>query len=79
MLGRLDEQQRRLFAGLEALRLGRGGSRLVAEITEMAERTIRRGRQEVLAGYITLPTAGIRHRGAGRPRTEKKDPAWFGA
>ena len=79
MLQRLDEQQRRLLVGLEALRLGHGGTRTVAEIAEMAERTVRRGRREVLAGFTTLPTARIRHPGAGRPRTEKKGLALSGA
>jgi hypothetical protein len=36
----LDEQQRRLFAGLESLRLGRGGDRSVAQATGLDPHTI---------------------------------------
>ena len=79
MLERLDEQQQRLFAGLEALRLGRGGIRLLSEVTSMSRATVRRGRNEVLAGFTTLPTARIRRPGAGRPRAEKKVLVSFGA
>ena len=74
LLHRLDERERRWFAAIEALRHGRGGMRLVAEITGLDEKTIRRGRRELQAGLADVPQGRIRRPGAGRKRTEKKDP-----
>ena len=68
----LDEKQRRLFAGMEANRRGRGGQRQVAEILELTARTVRRGQREVEHGE-NIPS--IRRGGAGRPLVEKKRPA----
>jgi hypothetical protein len=44
---RLDEQQRRWYAALEAQRLGHGGATLVSQITGTHMDTIRRGREEL--------------------------------
>ncbi|MDP2834017.1 MAG: hypothetical protein Q8Q28_12155 [Pseudomonadota bacterium] len=66
----LDEQQRRLFAGLEALRLGRGGDRAVAEATGLDPHTIAKGRQELLARDVLVDRR--RRPGAGRKPVEKK-------
>lgn len=68
----LDERQRRLFAGLESLRLGRGGDRRIAEWTGMHTQTISRGRRELDARDIQLDR--IRKTGGGRPSAEKKRP-----
>lgn len=68
----LDEQQRRLFAGLEALRLGRGGDRAVAEATGLDPHTIAKGRQELLAQDVLVDRR--RRPGAGRKHVEKKRP-----
>ena len=40
----LDEQQRRLYAGLEALKTGRGGDTLIAELLGIDVGTVARGR-----------------------------------
>lgn len=69
----LDERQRRWVAGWEAMRLGYGGVRLVAQITGLDPKTIRRGQSELMQGLAELPSARIRRPGAGRPPTEKKD------
>ncbi|MCX6922811.1 MAG: hypothetical protein NT154_06305 [Verrucomicrobia bacterium] len=45
----LDERQRRLFAALESLRIGRGGDEAVARATGMDPHTIAKGRQELHA------------------------------
>ena len=72
LLSRLDEQQRRWYVAVESTRLGAGGDRLLAQITGLDEKTIRRGRQE-LAGELTeRPTQRMRLPGGGRPRAEKK-------
>jgi hypothetical protein len=46
-LSRLDEAQRRWYVALEAERLGLGGERLLAQITGLDEKTVRRGRAEL--------------------------------
>jgi hypothetical protein len=66
----LDEQQRRLFAGLAALRLGHGGDRAVAQATGLDPHTVAKGRQELLAHDVLLERR--RRPGAGRKRLEKK-------
>jgi hypothetical protein len=74
LLSRLDEQQRRWYAALEATRLGHGGEHLMAQITGLDPQTIRRGRRELAAELHTRPAERVRAPGAGRPRTEKKTP-----
>ena len=66
----LDERQRRLFAGLEALRLGHGGDRAVAEATGLDPHTVAKGRQELLAHDVLVDRR--RRPGAGRKAVEKK-------
>ena len=66
----LDEQQRRLFAGLEALRLGHGGDRAVADATGLDPHTVAKGRQELLARDVLVDRR--RRPGAGRKSVEKK-------
>jgi len=72
LLSRLDEQQRRWYAALEAQRAGPGGEQRVARITGLSVKTIRRGRQEVASSLETRPTERVRLVGGGRPRAEKK-------
>ena len=72
LLSRLDEQQRRWLAGLEAKRLGHGGVRLLSEITGLHPETVRRGRDELDAELRERPTDQVRLPGGGRPRVEKK-------
>ncbi len=43
LMSRLDEQQRRWYAALEAKRYGHGGLQLVSQITGLDEKTIRGG------------------------------------
>jgi hypothetical protein len=75
-MSRLDEQQRRWYAALEAQRHGHGGLKLVAEITGLDEKTIRRGRDELERDLSGRPRDRVRLPGAGRPRVEKKSPRW---
>lgn len=74
VLERLDEQQRRWVAALEATHLGYGGTRLVAQITDLDEKTIRRGRRELGAGLLGLDPVRVRKPGAGRKPVEKSLP-----
>jgi hypothetical protein len=69
----LDEQQRRLYAGLESLKQGHGGDRKLAEILGLDEETVARGRQALLEAKVQR--GRVRQPGGGRPRAEKKRPA----
>lgn len=60
LMSRLNEQQRRWLAGWEAARYGRGGIRLVADITGFSEKTIRRGMRELDGGLQGRPVKNIR-------------------
>lgn len=66
----LDEKQRRLYAGLEALKIGHGGDRRVAELLDLDVGTVARGREELLAQDVEVERT--RRSGAGRKRVEKK-------
>lgn len=66
----LDEQQRRLYAGLESFKRGRGGDEQMAQWLGLDVETVARGRRELLAGEVQRQR--IRRVGGGRPRAEKK-------
>jgi hypothetical protein len=68
--GLLDERQRRLFAGLEALKIGRGGDARVAALLGVDPHTVAKGRIELLGEDID-PTR-VRRAGGGRAAAEKK-------
>lgn len=68
----LDEQQRRLYAGLESLKLGRGGDRQLADFLDLDPHTVARGRQQLLAQDVEVERA--RKAGGGRKRVGKKRP-----
>jgi hypothetical protein len=48
----LDERQRRLYAGLESLKLGRGGDQRLAELLQLDPNTVARGRKQLLAQEV---------------------------
>jgi hypothetical protein len=75
VMGMLDERQRRLFAGLLAMRRGHGGISRLSEITGLSRTTIRRG-MDALRHGIDLPARRSRQAGGGRKPVEKKSPAW---
>ncbi|MCP4676346.1 MAG: hypothetical protein GY854_12705 [Deltaproteobacteria bacterium] len=66
----LDEQQRRLFAGLESLKWGYGGDRKVARLLGVDEETVARGRRQLLSEDIDVDRS--RKPGGGRKPSEKK-------
>lgn len=70
----LDEQQRRLFAGLESIRLGHGGDTLLADFLGLDVHTVARGRQQLLERDVVHVGGRTRREGGGRPSTEKKRP-----
>lgn len=67
----LDERSRRLFVGLLARQLGRGGIQRVFEITGLSRVTIRRGLSECKTSQ-PIEAARIRSAGGGRKLIEKK-------
>ena len=67
----LDERQRRLYAGLESLKLGHGGDAYIASLLGMDPHTVAKGREELMNADLTLSDR-IRVKGAGRPLQEKK-------
>lgn len=66
----LDERQRRLFAGLESMKVGRGGDARVAQLLGVDPHTVAKGRIELLGADID-PTR-VRKPGGGRQAVEKK-------
>ena len=69
----LNEAQVRWYAAVKALELGRGGIERVHEASGLARAVIRRGIQEVSRDEPLDLSAGIRQKGAGRPRAVEKD------
>lgn len=72
VMSRLDEQQRRWYAAVEANRYGHGGIGLVSQITGLDEKTIARGQEELALDLESRPQERIRLPGAGRPSSQKK-------
>jgi hypothetical protein len=68
----LDERQRRLYAGLEAMKLGRGGDRRISDLLGLDPHTVAKGRQELLRQEVLQER--VRQAGGGRKPTEKKRP-----
>ena len=72
LLPALNEKQRRLLLGAEALSLGYGGIGQLAEITGVSPHTIRRGMQEVRNGEVTVKR--VRASGGGRKKLSDREP-----
>ena len=66
----LDEKQRRLYAGLESLKIGHGGDRAIAELLGLGVGTVAHGRRELLDRDVE--PGRVRRSGAGRIPVEKK-------
>jgi hypothetical protein len=68
----LDEKQRRLYAGMEAAKLGRGGDRKISGLLGLDPHTVAKGRLELFGGSVERGC--VRSAGAGRKPVEKKLP-----
>jgi len=66
----LDEKQRRLYAGLESLKSGRGGDPRIAGLLGLDVGTVARGRRALLEHDVEVER--VRRGGGGRTRLEKK-------
>ena len=69
-LSTLNERQRRLYAGLESLKLGYGGDSYIADLFGMDPHTVARGRRDLEKG--NWDTSRLRAEGGGRNSVEKK-------
>jgi hypothetical protein len=66
----LNEKERRLYAGLESLKIGHGGDQQIADLLGMDPGTVARGRGDLLAQDVEVER--VRRRGAGRKSVQKK-------
>lgn len=66
----LDEKQRRLYAGIEAFKMGHGGDHKVAQLLDIDRHTVAKGRRELFSGDVERER--IRQEGGGRNPQEKK-------
>jgi len=65
----LNEKQRRLYAGLESLKIGHGGDTLISKFLNIDPETISKGRKELISGGFEK--GRVRKQGAGRPEIKK--------
>lgn len=66
----LNEKQKRLYAGLESLKLGYGGDKIISELIGVDVHTVSKGRKEIVSGKID--NERIRCKGGGRHNVKKK-------
>ena len=66
----LDERQRRLYGGLESMKLGHGGDTRIAELLGLDPGTVARGRRYLLTEDVERER--VRKEGGGRKPVEKK-------
>ena len=74
LMSRLDEQERRWLAGVEAMRIGHGGDTSLSKITGLHVDTIRRGRGELQSDLRDRPLDRVRFPGGGRPPSRLSEP-----
>lgn len=65
----LNEKQRRLYAGYESLKIGYGGDKRIGELLGIDQKTVAKGRQELLCGKTKVDN--IREPGGGRKTVKK--------
>jgi hypothetical protein len=68
-LSLLDEKQRRVYAGLESLRIGQGGDAAIARLLGLDPHTVAKGRQQLLERDLEIDR--VRRQGGGRPIIKK--------
>lgn len=65
----LNEKQKRWFAGLQSIKFGYGGDKIIAQKFDLDVKTVAKGRVELQASDIDM--SRIRSAGAGRPSVKK--------
>jgi len=66
----LNEKQRRLYAGLESLKVGTGGDKLISELLNLNIKTVAKGKKELLGEAVEIDT--VRASGGGRKKKSWK-------
>ena len=66
----LNEKHRRLYAGLESIKQGRGGDAIMARLLDVDVHTVAKGRTQLLVADVEINR--IRKAGAGRIAIKKK-------
>jgi hypothetical protein len=75
----LNERQRRVWLGVEARALGRGGVAAVARATGVSRTTVSKAIGELDDPEAARPTGRVRRSGAGRPPLTQADPGLVAA
>jgi len=65
----LDEKQQRMYAGLESIKIGHGGDKLISKLLKIDPETVSKGRKELTSGNFEKER--IRKQGAGRTTVKK--------
>ena len=67
---RLSEKDRRQYAALESLKLGRGGITYISKVLGVDRKTIQQGRKELTEDLeFFIPRGRQRKKGGGRKKT----------
>lgn len=74
VFSQLSEKDRRLYAGLEAQKLQRGGQKYIANLLGCSPKTVRRGEKELEDTKLLPEKERIRHKGGGRKRILDEHP-----
>lgn len=75
----LDERTTRLWAGVEALAVGRGGREIVARGTGLSRTTVLYGMQDVRAKKPPADLVKVRRKGAGPKLIQERQPGIYEA
>ncbi len=75
MMSIFNERQTRLYAAEKAMAMGHGGITIMAQVSGLSERTIRRGIGELEAGNLDEMRERARRVGGGRKPSEEIDPS----
>ncbi len=66
----LNEKQKRLYAGLESVKIGYGGDQIISKLLGIDSHTVAKGRKEIMD--FDLDIDRIRRKGGGRSSIKKK-------
>jgi len=72
--GKMDERQTRIWAGVEALSAGPGGTLPVSRATGLSRTTVSIGKREARKRKPPADLVKVRRKGAGAPSIEERQP-----
>ncbi len=72
----LNEKDKRLYSGTEALKLGYGGQKYISELFSISDNRVRSGMRELLNPELLdeIPEGKMRRKGGGRKKKELSHP-----